>query len=91
MLQNVQDVASQAAQSALVLGFKYLGAALCMAIGGMVPAVGEAQIVTRAIEGMARQPELEGALFRAMIVGQSILETIAIYCLIVSIILLLVV
>jgi len=91
MLQGAQDVATQVAQSALVVGLKYLGAALCMAIGGVAPAVGEAQIVRSAIEGMARQPEMEGALFRAMIVGQSILETIAIYCLIVSIVLLLVV
>jgi len=91
MLQGAQEVANQAAQSGMVLTMKYLGAALCMAIGGVAPALGEAQIVSRAIEGIARQPEIEGALFRAMIVGQSILETIAIYCLIVSIILLLVV
>jgi F-type H+-transporting ATPase subunit c len=91
MLQDAQNVASQAAQSELVAVLKYLAAALCMAIGGVAPAIGEMNIVVHTIDGIARQPEVEGPLFRAMIVGQSILETIAIYCLIVSIILLLVV
>jgi F-type H+-transporting ATPase subunit c len=91
MLQEAQSVVGQAAQSEMVLAMKYLAAALCMAIGGVAPSIGEANIVTRTIEGMARQPEMQGPLFRAMVVGQSILETIAIYCLIVSVILLLVV
>ena len=71
MLQGAQDVASQAAQSGLVLTRKYLGAALCMAIGGVAPALGEAQIVSRAIEGIARQPEIEGALKTIRLVART--------------------
>jgi F-type H+-transporting ATPase subunit c len=37
---------------------------------------------------MARQPEMEGALMRTMIIGQAITETTGIYSLIVAIVLL---
>ena len=39
-----------------------LGAALCMGIGAIGPAIGEGNAVGKALESMARQPEMASTL-----------------------------
>ena len=39
---------------------KAIGAALCMGLGAIGPALGEGNAVSHALEGMARQPEAAG-------------------------------
>ena len=46
-----------------------LGAGLCMGIGAIGPAIGEGNAVSKALEGMARQPESAGNLRTNMILG----------------------
>jgi len=75
----------------LVEAVKYLAAGICMAIGAIGPAIGEGIAAAHALDGMARQPEMEGALLRTMIIGQAITESTGIYSLVVAIILLFVV
>ena len=65
-----------------------LGAGLCMGIGAIGPALGEGNAVSRALEGMARQPEATGTLRTNMILGCAITETTGIYSLVVSLLLL---
>ena len=66
-----------------ILG-KALGAGLCMGIGAIGPAIGEGNAVSKALEGMARQPEAAGNLRTNMILGCAITETTGIYSLLIA-------
>ena len=61
-----------------------LGAGLCMGIGAIGPAIGEGNAVGKALEGMARQPEMAGTLRTNMILGCAIAETTGIYSLLIA-------
>ncbi len=61
-----------------------IGAGLCMGIGAIGPAIGEGNAVSKALEGMARQPEAAGDLRTNMILGCAITETTGIYSLLIS-------
>ncbi|MEO5375694.1 MAG: F0F1 ATP synthase subunit C [Alphaproteobacteria bacterium] len=65
-----------------------LGAALAIAIGSIGPALGEGRAVAAAMEAIARQPEAAGTLARILFVGLAMIETMAIYCLVVALLLL---
>lgn len=71
-----------------VKGMAALAAGLCMGIGSIAPALGEGNVVSKALEGMARQPEAAGTLQTNMILGCAITETTGIYSLVVSLLLL---
>lgn len=73
---------------AIVSAARALGAALCMGIGAIGPAMGEGHAVGKALEGMARQPEAQGTLRTNMILGCAITETTGIYSLVISLLLL---
>lgn len=64
-----------------------LGAALCMCIGSIAPAIGESLAVCKTLESMARQPEISGDLRTTMILGCAVTETTGIYCLVISLLL----
>ncbi len=61
-----------------------IGAGLCMGLGAIGPAIGEGNAVSKALEGMARQPEAAGNLRTNMILGCAITETTGIYSLLIS-------
>lgn len=69
---------------ALVKAASAIGAGLCMGIGAIGPAIGEGNAVSKALEGMARQPETAGNLRTNMILGCAITETTGIYALLIS-------
>ncbi len=75
--------------SAIATLGKALGMGLCMGIGAIGPAIGEGNAVGKALEGMARQPEMASTLRTNMIVGCAITETTGIYSLIVAVLILL--
>ena len=66
---------------------KLLAAGLCMGLGAIGPAIGEGNAVGKALEAMARQPEMAGTLRTNMILGCAITETTGIYSLGVSLLL----
>ncbi len=66
---------------------KVLAAGICMGIGAIGPAIGEGNAVGKALEAMARQPEIAGTLRTNMILGCAITETTGIYSLVVSLLL----
>jgi len=74
-----------------VQALKYLAAGLCMGLGALGPALGEGYIGGKAMEGMARQPEMANTLLRNMIIADAIAETTGIYSLLVAIMILFVV
>ena len=71
-----------------VQGMRALGAGLCMGLGAIGPAIGEGNAVGKALEAMARQPEMAGTLRTNMILGCAITETTGIYSLVISFLLL---
>ena len=64
-----------------------LGAGLCMGLGAIGPAIGEGNAVGKALEAMARQPEMSGTLRTNMILGCAITETTGIYALVIALLL----
>jgi F-type H+-transporting ATPase subunit c len=64
-----------------------LGAGLCMGLGAIGPAIGEGNAVGKALEAMARQPEMAGAIRTNMILGCAITETTGIYSLVIALLL----
>ena len=73
---------------AIVKAAAALSAGLCIGIGALGPALGEGNAVSKALEGMARQPEAASTLRSSMILGCAITESTGIYALVVSLLLL---
>ena len=68
-------------------GLRAIGAGLCMGIGAVGPGIGEGIAVSKALEAMARQPEMASTLRTNMILGCAIAETTGIYSLVVALLL----
>ena len=62
-------------------------AGLTMAIGSIAPALGEAKGLAAALTSMAQQPDEAKNIARTLFVGLAMIESIAIYCFVVSMIL----
>ena len=65
-----------------------LGAALSVSFGAIGPALGEGRAVAAAMDAIARQPEAAGTLSRTLFVGLAMIETMAIYCVVIALLLL---
>ena len=65
-----------------------LAAAIAVSFGAVGPALGEGRAVAAAMEAIARQPEAAGTLSRTLFVGLAMIETMAIYCLVIALLLL---
>ena len=75
-------------ETAIITAAGAIGAGLCMGIGAIGPALGEGNAVGKALEGMARQPEMANTLRTNMILGCAITESTGIYSLVVALVLL---
>lgn len=62
-------------------------ASLTMAVGSIAPALAEGRAVSRALSSIAQQPDESDILTRVLFVGLAMIESIAIYCFVISIIL----
>lgn len=65
-----------------------LTAGITMAIGSIGPAMGEAKAVVAALTSIAQQPDAASTITRTLFVGLAMIESMAIYCFVVSMILL---
>ncbi len=63
-------------------------AALAIALGTMLPAVAMGRAISQALEAIARQPEAERSILRTLLIGLAMIESLAIYCLVVVLIIL---
>jgi F-type H+-transporting ATPase subunit c len=68
--------------------FSIISAAIAVSFGAIGPAFGEGRAIAAAMEAIARQPESAGTLSRTLFVGLAMIETMAIYCLVVALLLL---
>lgn len=73
---------------AIAIAGKAIGAGVCMGIGAIGPGIGEGNAVGKALEGMARQPEMANLLRTNMILGCAITESTGIYSLVIALLLL---
>ncbi|MEZ4524450.1 MAG: F0F1 ATP synthase subunit C [Desulfobacterales bacterium] len=62
-------------------------AGLCIMIGGICPAIGEARALVQALSSIAQQPDETSAITRTLFVGMAMVESTAIYCFVVAMIL----
>jgi F-type H+-transporting ATPase subunit c len=65
-----------------------LAAAFCISIGCGMAAYAMSKVISQTIDSIARQPEIAGELRFVMIIGLAMIESLAIYCLLVALILL---
>jgi F-type H+-transporting ATPase subunit c len=71
----------------LLKPFAALAAGLGMAIAAGLCGLGQARAIAAALEGMARQPSAAGRIQVAMIIGLALIESLAIYMLVIAFIL----
>lgn len=65
-----------------------VAAALAIAIGAMLPAIAMGRAIAMALDALARQPEAEKAITRTLFIGLAMIESLAIYVLVVVLIIL---
>ena len=56
-------------------------------IGTMMPAIGEGKAVSTALDAIAQQPDAGSTITRTLFVGLAMIESTAIYCFVLSMIL----
>jgi F-type H+-transporting ATPase subunit c len=62
-------------------------AGFTMAIGSIGPALGEGAAVKQAVSAIAQQPDEKNTITRTLFVSLAMIESIAIYCFVISMIL----
>jgi F-type H+-transporting ATPase subunit c len=65
-------------------GLIAIGAALAIALSTIGPGIGQGMAASKALEGMARQPEAAGNLRTSMILSFAFMESLAIYGLLIA-------
>ncbi|WP_425053674.1 F0F1 ATP synthase subunit C [Psychromarinibacter sp. S121] len=65
-----------------------LAAAIAVSFGAIGPALAEGRAVAAAMDAIARQPEAAGTLSRTLFVGLAMIETMAIYTLVIALLVL---
>jgi F-type H+-transporting ATPase subunit c len=62
-------------------------AGFTVAVGSIGPALGEGRAVAQALSSLAQQPDAAGTITRTLFVGLAMVESTAIYCFVVTMIL----
>ncbi len=73
--------------STLIAMVSIITAGVTMAIGGMIPALGQGKSIAAALNSLAQQPDASQTITRTLFVGLAMLESVAIYCFVISMIL----
>jgi len=63
-------------------------AALAIALGVFFPARAMGRAIAAALDALARQPEAEKPISRTLFIGLAMIESLAIYCLVIALIIL---
>jgi F-type H+-transporting ATPase subunit c len=65
-----------------------VAATLAIALGAMLPAIAMGRAIGQALDALARQPEAERSIMRTLFIGLAMIESLAIYCLVIVLIVL---
>lgn len=71
----------------IVLGSS-VAAIIGIGLGVMIPALAMGKAIASALEALSRQPESEKSVMRVLFIGMAMIESLAIYCLVVILIVL---
>jgi len=63
-------------------------AGVTVMIGSIGPALGQSRSIVSAMDAIARQPDASDRISRTLFVGLAMIESLAIYCLVISLIIL---
>lgn len=63
-------------------------AGISIALGSIAPALGQGKAVSQALKSIAQQPDEANTISRTLFVGLAMIESTAIYCFVISMILL---
>lgn len=63
-------------------------AGLVIALGTMLPAIAMGRAISSALEALSRQPEAEKTITRTLFIGLAMIESLAIYCLVIALVVL---
>ena len=66
---------------------RLLAAGISMAVGSIGPALGLGMLISKALESIARQPEVTGDIRTTMFIGIGVTEAVALYAFVISLIL----
>jgi F-type H+-transporting ATPase subunit c len=64
-----------------------ISAGLCIGLGAIGPALGEGRALAQALASIAQQPDETNTITRTLFVGLAMVESTAIYCFVVTMIL----
>jgi F-type H+-transporting ATPase subunit c len=73
--------------SSLIAMVSIITAGVTTGIGCMLPALGQGKSISTALNSMAQQPDAAQTITRTLFVGLAMLESLAIYCFVISMIL----
>jgi F-type H+-transporting ATPase subunit c len=65
-----------------------VAAALGIALGTLLPALAMGKAIAQALDSLARQPEAERSITRTLFIGLAMIESLAIYTLVIVLIIL---
>ncbi len=71
----------------LIAAVSIFTAGLTIGLGSIGPGLGEGKAVATALSSLAQQPDASSTITRTLFVGLAMIESIAIYCFVVSMIL----
>ena len=71
----------------IIGGISIITAGLTIAIGSLGPALGQGRALAQALSSIAQQPDEANTLTRTLFVGLAMIESTAIYCFVVAMIL----
>ncbi len=71
----------------LIAAVSIFTAGLTVSFGALGPALGEARAAAQALAAIAQQPDVAGTLSRTLFVSLAMIESTAIYCFVVAMIL----
>lgn len=74
--------------TAIVVAVSIFTAGFTIAIGGIAPSLGEGRALTQALDAIARQPDEADRITRTLFVGIAMVESCAIYALVIALIIL---
>lgn len=67
---------------------RVMAAAFTITVGVIAPALAEGKIAAKAMESIGRNPSISNDIFSKMIVAMAVTESTAIFCLVISLIIL---
>ena len=85
---SAQQAVAAEARSSWLGPFTVVAAGIGMALAAGLCGLGQARAIAAALEGISRQPGAAARIQTAMIIGLALIESLAIYTLVVAIILL---